>query len=66
MTEMEEAILTCKYALNLGLTALNEHFDIWLNEAVNTSFKLTQDEVAYIAALGEIKRKLGTDQCLLK
>jgi hypothetical protein len=66
MTQMEEAILTCKYALDLGLTALNEHFDIWLDEAVNASGTLSQDEVAYIAALTEIKRKLGTDQCLIK
>jgi hypothetical protein len=66
MTPMEEAIITCKYALNLGLTALNEHFNIWLDEAVNASGVLTQDEVAYIAALSDIKRKLGTNQCLLK
>lgn len=66
MTPMEEAVATCKYALTLGLTALNEHFDIWLDVEFNKSVGLNGDEPEYIIALGEIKSKLGTEQCLLK
>jgi hypothetical protein len=66
MTPMEEAIITCKYALSLGLTALNEHIDMWMDDEVNASGILSYDEVQYIKALTEIKQKLGTEQCLLK
>lgn len=61
MTHIEEAVTTCKYALNLGLTALNEHFALWLDEPADNA-----DEQAYVDALTEVKAKLGTSECLLK
>lgn len=63
MTPMEEAIITCRYASNLGFTALKEHIDIWVED---DSADFTEDELMYIEALIEIKSKLGTEQCLLK
>lgn len=66
MTPMEEARITCRYAMNLGHTALHEHFDMWLDAEYNASVTLTGDEPEYIEALAEIKSKLGTDKCLLK
>lgn len=66
MTSMEEAITTCKYALSLGLTALNEHFDLWIDPVFNAMHPLSGDEPQYVEALIEIKSKLGTEECLLK
>lgn len=63
MNHMEEAIITCKYAQNLGYTALKEHIDIWVEV---DDPNITEDEALYIEALIEIKSKLGTEQCLLK
>lgn len=62
MTHIEEAVATCKYALSFGLTALNEHFDIWLDGIPADN----PDERAYQDALTEVKTKLGTSECLLK
>lgn len=66
MTPLEEAIITCKYASNLGLTALNEHFNLWIDPEFNAMHPLSGDEQDYVDALIEIKNKLGTEQCLLK
>lgn len=63
MSPKEEAIVTCQYACNLGLTALKEHFSLWLED---DSADFTEDELLYIEALIEIKSKLGTEQCLLR
>lgn len=63
MTHIEEAVITCKYALSLGLEGLNQHIDMWLDESIPYE---NADELKYANALREVKSKLGTEQCLLK
>lgn len=62
MTHIEEAIATCKYALSLSLTALHEHFAIWLDD---TNPVDNDDERAYCVALAEVRSKFNTDKCYL-
>lgn len=63
MTHTEEATIACKYALGYGHLALQEHFNIWLDESLPYE---CEDDSLYAAALKIIKSKLGTEQCLLK
>lgn len=57
----EEAIADCKYAKSLGETALKEHIHIW-----EVHYTAEGDDHKYRTAILEIKKKLGTPQCLLE
>lgn len=60
--DRDEAIADCKYALSLGMTALNQHFCIWAGyRSLDTS-----SDHEYRETINEIKAKLETDECLLK
>ena len=57
----EEAIRDCKYAANLGVHALNEHFSHWLTGSTKNA-----SDAEYQKTIREIAVKLDTHVCLLK
>lgn len=67
MTPREEAIADCKYARSLGEIALSQHIDMWTGlRAQASKVELNRDEYSYFVAMNELKRKLNTEECLLK
>jgi len=67
MTDREEAIADCKYALSLDcgdgtFTALNEHIAIWAGYRPQDN----ASDAQYRLTINEIREKLHTSNCLLK
>lgn len=59
----EMAVADCKYGLSLGMVALQEHFNHWLDNDNPCEYL---EDIQYQAAIREIKNKLGTEECLIK
>lgn len=62
MTNREQAISDCKWALSLSRTALEQHIDSWLFPKHGS----TKDDHEYHLAIREVYTKLDTIECLLK
>lgn len=62
MSPKEEAIITCQYASNLGLTALKEHFSLWLEyERVGYVERLSLFGLTLYRRCGQIIELLGIE-----
>ena len=64
VSNRQEAIEDCKWALKLGEVALREHFMQWCGvQCVNG---WTEEDIEYANAMNEIREKYRTGECLIE